>query len=99
VLPGLTGNAVLLASGLASGGRQEAQHRLEQFWRQASEAAPRVKIGKAAMAATRVVSPYQFNPFNLNSLRSILTELIDFETLQSRYVLAAVFTDGGGASV
>jgi NTE family protein len=50
-------NAVLLASGLASGSRQEAQRRLEQFWRQASEAAPRVKFGAAAMATTRVVSP------------------------------------------
>jgi NTE family protein len=59
-------NAVVLAFGLANGSRQEAQHRLEQFWRQASEAAPRVTIGAAAMAATRVVSPYQFNPFNLN---------------------------------
>ena len=49
-------------------------------------------IGAAAMAATRVVSPRRFNPLYLNSLRSILTELIDFETLQSRYVLAAVFT-------
>jgi NTE family protein len=75
-------NAVLLASGLAKGSRQEARRRLEQFWRRASEAAPRVQIGAAAMAATRVVSPYQFNPFNLNPLRSILTELIDFDALR-----------------
>jgi NTE family protein len=77
-------NAVLLASGLSAGGRPEAQRRLEQFWRQASEAAPRVKGGVAADIATRVMSPYQFNPFNLNPLRSLLTDQIDFDALRQK---------------
>ncbi|SDM18112.1 NTE family protein [Franzmannia pantelleriensis] len=31
---------------------------------------------------TRVVSPYQFNPFNLNPLRDLLAELVDFERVR-----------------
>jgi NTE family protein len=65
-------NAVLLSSGLSAGGPREAQRRLESFWKQASEAAPRAKVGVAVDMATRVMSPYQFNPFNLNPLRSML---------------------------
>jgi NTE family protein len=77
-------NAVLLASGLSAGGPREAQRQLERFWKQASEAAPRAKVGVAVDMATRVMSPYQFNPFNLNPLRSILTEQIDFDALRQK---------------
>ncbi len=43
--------------------------------------------------ATRVVSPYQFNPFNLNPLRSILSEQIDFEALrQSPFIRLLIAT-------
>jgi NTE family protein len=31
---------------------------------------------------TRMFSPYQFNPFNINPLRDVLAECIDFESLQ-----------------
>jgi NTE family protein len=31
---------------------------------------------------TRTLSPYQFNPYNINPLRTILEELIDFEALK-----------------
>ena len=33
-------------------------------------------------AITQVLSPYNFNPFNYNPLRDILTNIIDFEELQ-----------------
>jgi NTE family protein len=33
-------------------------------------------------AVSQVLSPYNFNPFNYNPLRDILTELIDFKELQ-----------------
>ncbi|MEO0399837.1 MAG: patatin-like phospholipase family protein [Pseudomonadota bacterium] len=33
-------------------------------------------------AFTRVLSPYQFNPFNINPLRDILEKTIDFESLR-----------------
>jgi NTE family protein len=77
-------NAVLLASGLADGGRNQARQRLHQFWRRASEAAPRTQPGLAAAVTVRVFSPYQLNPFNLNPLRGLLAEHIDFDSLGKR---------------
>jgi NTE family protein len=77
-------NAILLASGLAEGGPEAARERLERFWRRASEAAPRARPGLAVALATRVLSPYQFNPFNLHPLRTILSEEIDFEALRDK---------------
>jgi NTE family protein len=74
-------NAVLLASGLASGGRPEAQRVLAAFWESASDQAPKQQPGVAADLTTRVLSPYQVNPFNLNPLRSLLAEMIDFEAM------------------
>jgi NTE family protein len=75
-------NAVLLASGLAQGGRQAAKETLERFWRRASEAAPKAHAGLTVEVATRLLSPYQFNPFNLHPLRTLLAEEIDFGTLR-----------------
>jgi NTE family protein len=77
-------NAVLLVSGLKEGGPEAAKARLERFWRRASEAAPRARSGIAVALATRILSPYQFNPFNLHPLRTILSEEIDFERLRER---------------
>ncbi len=37
----------------------------------------------AVESATRVISPYQFNPFDLNPLRDIVRDMIDFDTLQT----------------
>ncbi len=76
-------NATLLASGLAEGGRTEARKRLARFWKRASKAAPRLQSGVAVALATRVLSPYQFNPFNLNPLKSLLSEEIDFDALRA----------------
>ncbi|QRM33523.1 patatin-like phospholipase family protein [Microvirga sp. VF16] len=75
-------NAVLLASGLADGGRRGARKRLQRFWQRAGEAAPRIQPGIAAAIATRILSPYQFNPFNLNPLRTLLANEIDFDVLR-----------------
>ncbi len=47
-----------------------------------SEATPTPAF-KAFLALSRFFSPYQLNPFDLNPLRSILAEQIDFERLQS----------------
>ena len=33
---------------------------------------------------TRLLSPYQFNPLNLNPLRDVLEQSVDFERLQPR---------------
>src|SRR5215218_6538117 len=75
-------NAVLLASGLAQGGPRAAKAGLERFWKRASEAAPRAHAGLAVEVAVRHLSPYQFNPFNLHPLKTLLAEEIDFDTLR-----------------
>ncbi|WP_262269110.1 patatin-like phospholipase family protein [Microvirga yunnanensis] len=75
-------NAVLLASGLAQGGPSAARAGLKRFWKRASEAAPRAHAGLAVEVAARHLSPYQFNPFNLHPLKTLLDEEIDFEALR-----------------
>jgi NTE family protein len=51
--------------------------------------------------ATRLVSPYQFNPLGLNPLRQILLELVDFPRLRQaaapRIILAATHVREGRA--
>jgi NTE family protein len=81
-------NAVLLASGLMEGGRAAAKARLERFWKRMSRSAPLTP--SAALAGlslglmTRALSPYLFNPFNLNPLREALSDEVDFERLRTR---------------
>lgn len=77
-------NAIVLASGLAAGDRTEAKRRLHRFWQRASEVAPATKTALAVSATARAFSPYQFNPFNLNPLRAILQEEIDFGGLRAK---------------
>jgi NTE family protein len=60
-----------------------ARERLQRFWQRASEAAPRIQPGIAAAIATRILSPYQFNPFNLNPLRALLANEIAFDVLRN----------------
>jgi len=78
-------NGVILASGLASGGRAAARAGLERFWRRASEAAPRSSGKSMAFdLSTRILSPYQFNPLDLNPLRALIAAEIDFEAVRRR---------------
>jgi NTE family protein len=78
-------NAVLLASGLASGGREGARKSLESFWSHVSQSSlflPKaVTLPLGFMA--RALSPYQFNPFDLNPLKKALEDHVDFELLRS----------------
>jgi NTE family protein len=85
-------NAVLLASGLAEGGQDVAKEKLAHFWKRMSEAAAFMSLANAAnipgMAPaglgmlTRALSPYQFNPFDLNPLRKALAADVDFARLR-----------------
>ncbi len=89
-------NAVVMASGLARGGRAAAREALTRFWRQASTRGSLSPVtesfmppfaGAARMAfdlSSRLFSPYQTNPLDLNPLRDILAEAIDFEALRRR---------------
>lgn len=75
-------NAVFLVDGLVRGGTKEARRALRRFWE---------SIGKMPSAAdsmlSRNLSPYDLNPSNVNPLRDLLTEMIDFECLRSQDAL------------
>jgi NTE family protein len=92
-------NAIVLASGLRGGGAAEARRSLHRFWEAVSEAPPKAGGGLAVDLATRVISPYQFNPFNLNPLRTILSEEVDFKALRAepslRLLVAATRVSDG----
>ncbi|MDE2362609.1 MAG: patatin-like phospholipase family protein [Hyphomicrobiales bacterium] len=79
-------NAVLLASGLAEGGRAGARQKLQRFWRRMSDAAsflPLTAFPAGLAPLARALSPYHFNPFDLNPLRRALASEVDFERLNS----------------
>ncbi len=78
-------NAALMAAGLIEGGRDGARAKLESFWRKMSDAAsflPLAALPAGVGALARALSPYQFNPFDLNPLRRALEQEIDFERLR-----------------
>jgi NTE family protein len=83
-------NGVLVASGLLEG-RNEARSALADFWKKMSDSAsflPAPLLASAAMAAGfglfSGLSPYQFNPFDLNPLREALVRQVDFERLRAQ---------------
>ncbi len=105
-------NAVVMASGLAQGGRAAARETLARFWRQASTRGsfnpvaesfvqpPFASAVRMALDLTsRLFSPYQTNPLDLNPLRDILAEAIDFEALRRapplRLLIAATRVNDG----
>jgi len=88
-------NAVVLADGLMAGGRKTAREHLRRFWSRVSEAAAAGHAltalfgdwGGAPLAwyaewVTRTLSPYQFNPLDINPLRTIVAAEIDFERVR-----------------
>lgn len=83
-------NAVVLASGWASGGPGAARERLERFWRALGQRLPPVlwgprEAGAAALDfATHLFSPYELNPLGFDPLRALLEELVDFPLLRRR---------------
>jgi NTE family protein len=85
-------NALLLACGLAEGGREGARARLDRFWvRLMHEASFRslMLVGGFSPAASSVafgptLRSGQFDPFDLDPLRRALSRDINFATLQAR---------------
>jgi NTE family protein len=89
-------NAAVMATGLLQGGREAAKAGLEALWRSVAGMAlfrmmgtPGVNLQLDLM--TRMLSPYQFNPFNINPLRDLLGRLIDFEALAGEGRRMALF--------
>ncbi|RJF98289.1 patatin-like phospholipase family protein [Noviherbaspirillum saxi] len=96
-------NAVVMAYGLAAGGREGGRQALRDFWESVSMRAPfsvvpdmlKNRSGLAMNSAppagirpllslTRYFSPYQLNPFDINPLRDILAQQVDFELLRAK---------------
>ncbi len=89
-------NAVMLADGLARGGPEEARARLADFWRAVSvnghlpdlqrRVAERlfsfVPQGAWLGALSRVLSPYDLNPLNINPLKDLIEHFVDFDALR-----------------
>jgi NTE family protein len=83
-------NAVALAAGMLDGDRAGARRKLARIWERLSHPDPLragslVHAAAATMTATleRFASPYQFNPLQLNPLRDVLSEEIDFAALRA----------------
>jgi len=91
-------NAVALAYGHAVGGRAGAREALRRFWTGVASKSPFVCVDEvspqgttanppplveALASLTRFLSPYQFNPFEIDPLRQLLAEQIDFERLRA----------------
>ncbi|MGF1592350.1 MAG: patatin-like phospholipase family protein [Kiloniellaceae bacterium] len=78
-------NAAALAAGWQGGGRQGARDGLDRLWRRIGDLAdfgPPLMAAPAFQMMTRLFSPYQLNPLNVNPLRSMLEDVIDFEALK-----------------
>jgi NTE family protein len=90
-------NAVLLAHGLAVGGREAAKKALALFWRRLSVMMASSVLQPSIldkMSGTfgldyspgyllinllcQFLSPYQLNPFNVNPLKHLLEDIVDF---------------------
>ena len=90
-------NAAVLASGLAAHGRRGARDSLRTFWERVARTARMSGAGTASgqfMASFGLfLSPYQTNPLNLDPLRKILEDVVDFGQLRSespvRLIIAA----------
>jgi NTE family protein len=95
-------NAVLLASGLADGGRIAARDALRHFWEQLGRMAP-AGAPELGIPALRMLShwfaPLQWNPLDLNPLRNLVGKAIDFDRLRRsstfKLFIAATRVDTG----
>lgn len=106
-------NAVVLANGLMSGGRDGARAALEAYWTAVAGSLPfdiavpsvdgqnvsLVPGFKMMLQWSHYFSPHQLNPFDLNPLKDILVEQIDFERLRShspvKLFIAATHANSG----
>ena len=92
-------NAVVLADGLAAGGREGAREALRVYWRKVSALSslslmPPTPLNKAMdfplvhplgfVFLTYLASPYQLNPFNYNPFKELLREAINFERVRQQ---------------
>ena len=90
-------NAVVLADGWLTGGREGAREALARFWVAVGDAMPPGMVvqgdgdaitmspaGRLIAGWAGYFAPSQLNPMGLNPLRDLLEQQIDFERLRSR---------------
>jgi NTE family protein len=94
-------NAVVMAHGLLVGGREGARAALEKFWTALAGTMPAsatvaaadgqgVSLAPAFKSMLRwanYFAPDRLNPYDLNPLRDLVTEQVDFERLRSQSAL------------
>lgn len=87
-------NGAILCSGYMKGGAKGAQEALRTFWQRISEVGgfgasfeqynlDQFPLFNAVDMMTRVFSPYQLNPLNINPLRRVLEDMIDLDAMQA----------------
>jgi NTE family protein len=95
-------NAIMVADGLARGGREEARKRLADFWRAASRDGDMSKLNRVISerlfslipiavtpfqpwfdAMSRMLSPYDLNPLNINPLNDLIVRFVDFDAVRN----------------
>ncbi|MDJ0957789.1 MAG: patatin-like phospholipase family protein [Arenicellales bacterium] len=91
-------NGAVLTDGFEKGGANLAKEKLHDFWRAMSDTGSFSPFqsdlfnnswaGWSPMAiwmdtVSRFASPYQFNPFNINPLKRVLEETIDYDCLRN----------------
>jgi NTE family protein len=99
-------NAVLLADGLAKGGREAARELMRVFWKKMSDTTMNSVIAPSWFDRinpnfglehspgyvivdfmSRFISPYQLNPMDINPMRDLLNEVVDFERIRKQQVI------------
>lgn len=90
-------NAVILANGLSRGGRQVARQDLRGFWESVGRMPGIASLSFRPPGTwhldgcpayvwfdllSRMVSPYELNPANVNPLRDLISRSVDFDALR-----------------
>ncbi|MDJ0610206.1 MAG: patatin-like phospholipase family protein [Kiloniellales bacterium] len=90
-------NAAAFACGYLEGGRDGAKERLAALWQSVAKIGSMAPVGTHPLShllggllgeggnlrlLSQVTSPYQLNPLDINPLRSLVNELIDFGRLR-----------------
>ena len=103
-------NAVAFASGFGRSGAEGARETLEALWRSVSRGSGALRASGAlssfgfayASALQSVASPYDLNPLNVNPLRDVLAETVDFDAVHASGVqlfLSATDVESGHVKV
>lgn len=103
-------NAVALAAGMAENGAQGAKDTLEALWRGISRSGRSLTpygalspiVFAYASAVQSLASPYDLNPFNINPLRDVVKDVIDFSKVDESGIqlfLSATNVESGHVTV